>query len=116
MTYHELLARVADNFQSSRRFDDSEPYEGCIRSLPSGRYPSLQPLDFRAFSEDEAARVTAWNPPLIQLEEWPLGRLHFKQYQGDVLRFLADTPKSPVAGSLSCVIRKATTGWCLTAI
>jgi len=102
MAYHELLARVADNFQSSRRFDDSEPYEG-LHQITAEREldPSLPPLDFRAFSEDEAARVTAWNPPLIQLEEWPPGRLHFKQYQGDVLRFLADTATEPtVAGSL----------------
>ncbi|PZS15396.1 MAG: hypothetical protein DLM60_17230 [Pseudonocardiales bacterium] len=28
MAYHELLARVADNYQASRRFGNNEPYEG----------------------------------------------------------------------------------------
>lgn len=96
MAYHELLARVADNYQASRRYDDSEPYEG-LHQITAGREidPSLPPLDFRAFSQDEGTGATAWERPLIQLEEWPPARLHFKQYQGDVLRFLADTATEP---------------------
>jgi hypothetical protein len=62
--------------------------------------PSLPPLDFRAFSENEGAGA-AWEPPLIRLEEWPPAFLDFKRYQGDILRFLADTRTEPtVAGSL----------------
>ena len=38
---------------------------------------------------------------MIQLAEWPPAPLDFKQYQGDVLRFLADTASEPtVADSL----------------
>lgn len=102
MAYHELLARVADNYQASRRFDDSEPYEG-LHQIAGDREidPSLPPLDFRAFNENEGTGVTAWEPPLIQMNEWPPARLNFKKYQSDVLRFLADTGTEPtVAGSL----------------
>ena len=54
MAYHELLARVADNYQASRRFDDSVPYEG-LHQITADREidPSLPPLDFRAFNEEE---------------------------------------------------------------
>jgi hypothetical protein len=100
MAYHELLARVADNYQAARLYDDSEPYEG-LHQITGDREidPSLPPLDFRAFIEDEGAGVTAWEPPLIRLQEWPPARLDFKRYQGDVLRFLADTETEPTAAS-----------------
>lgn len=64
MAYHELLARVADNYQAARRFDDSEPYEG-LHQITADREidPSLPPLDFRTFSEDEGTGATAWDRP-----------------------------------------------------
>jgi len=34
MAYHELLARVADNHQASRRFGDSGMYEGRLLPVP----------------------------------------------------------------------------------
>lgn len=102
MAYHELLARVADNYQASRRYDNSVPYEGLHQIIGDREIdPSLPPLDFRAFSENEGSGATAWEPPLIRLEEWPPAFLDFKRYQGDILRFLADTGTEPtVAGSL----------------
>ena len=102
MAYHELLARVADNYQASRHFDDSVPYEGLHQTIGDREIdPSLPPIDFRAFNEKEGVGATAWQPPLIQLEEWPPRRLDFRRYQGDVRRFLADTASEPtVAGSL----------------
>jgi hypothetical protein len=102
MAYHELLARVADNYQASRRYDDNMPYEGLHQIIGDREIdPSLPPIDFRVFSENEGGGATAWEPPLIQLEGWPSARLDFKPYQEDVRRFLADTASEPtVAGSL----------------
>jgi hypothetical protein len=102
MAYHELLARVADNYQSSRLFGDSEPYEGLHQIIGEREIdPSLPPIDFRAFSEKEGDGATAWEPPLIQLEEWPPARLNFSRYQGNIGRFLADTAsESTVANSV----------------
>lgn len=102
MAYHELLARVADNYQASRRYNDNEPYEG-LHEITGDREidPSLPPLDFCAFIEGEGTGTTAWEPPLVRLKQWPPARLDFKQYQGHVPRFLADTETEPtVAGSL----------------
>ncbi len=102
MAYHELLARVADNYQASRLYEDGVPYEGLHQIIGDREIdPSLPPIDFRAFNENEGAGATAWEPPMIQLEEWPPARLDFKRYQGDVRRFLADTASEPTAsGSL----------------
>ena len=52
MAYHELLARVADNFQTSRLYTDGQPYEGLNQILGDREIdPSLPPIDFRAFNE-----------------------------------------------------------------
>jgi hypothetical protein len=102
MAYHELLARVADNFQPSRRFDGDLPYEGLHQIIGDREIdPSLPPVDFRIFSEKQGAGATAWKPPLIRLAEWPPVPLGFGQYRGDINRFLADTSSEPaVAESL----------------
>ena len=100
MAYHELLARVADNFQPSRRFDGDRPYEGLHQIIGDREIdPSLPPIDFRAFSEKHGADATAWKPPLIQFAEWPPGRLDFGQYRGDIRRFLADVSSEPAAAA-----------------
>ena len=102
MAYHELLARVADNYQASRHFDDSLPYGG-LHQITGDREidPSLPPIDYRVFNEKNGVGATAWNPPLIQLQAWPPERLDFQRYQGDINRFVADTVSEPtVAGSL----------------
>ncbi len=102
MAYHELLARVADNFQPSRRFDGDMLYEGLHQIIGDREIdPSLPPIDFRAFSERQGADARAWESPLIQLAEWPPALLDFGQYRGDIKRFLADTSSEPdVAESL----------------
>ncbi|MEV4237048.1 hypothetical protein AB0J47_17935 [Nocardia sp. NPDC049737] len=96
IAYHELLARVADNYQSSRHFDDSEPYEGLHQIVGDREIdPTLPPIDFRAFSERENSGVTAWQPPPIQIEEWPPVRLDFGRYRQDITAFLTDTDSEP---------------------
>jgi hypothetical protein len=112
MAYHELLARVADNYQSSRRYDDSVPYEGLHQIIGEREIdPSLPPIEFRAFSEHKEAGATGWEPPRIQLQEWPPGRLDFKRYQGDVRRFLADTASEPTVAGAMFVRDHDGSGW-----
>lgn len=112
MAYHELLARVADNYQASRSFGDSKSYEGLHQIIGDREIdPSLPPIDFRAFSENDGNGVTAWGPPLIQLEEWPPARLDFSRYQGDVKRFLADTGSEPTVASSMLVRDRDGNDW-----
>jgi hypothetical protein len=112
MAYHELLARVADNYQASRRFGDSEPYEGLHQIIGDREIdPSLPPIDFRAFSENDGNGVTAWDPPQIQLDKWPPARLDFSRYQGDIKRFLADTASEPAVASSTFVRDRDGNDW-----
>ncbi len=100
MAYHELLARIADNFQTSRRFGNNEPYEGLHQIVGDREIdPSLPPIGYRAFNEDGGNGATAWGPSLIQLEEWPPRPLNFGGYQGDILRLLADVASEPTVAS-----------------
>jgi len=96
MAYHELLARVADNFHPSRRFDDDQPYEGLHQIIGDREIdPSLPPIDFHAFNERRDADTAAWQPPMIQLAQWPPVPLDFKSYRGGVGLLVADTASEP---------------------
>lgn len=96
MAYHELLARVADNYQACRRYDDSQQYEGFHQIIGEREIdPSLPPIDYRDFNENGGSNTAAWDPPLIRLQEWPPSRLDFNRYRGDVKRFLADVDSEP---------------------
>ncbi|MFI7024752.1 hypothetical protein ACIBMZ_18745 [Micromonospora sp. NPDC049900] len=96
MAYHELLARVADNYQSAHRYDDSPSYDGLHRLIGDREIdPSLPPIDFRAFSEHDGQGATAWQPPMISLAGWPPADLDFRRYHGNIQKLLADTDTEP---------------------
>lgn len=100
MAYHELLARVADNYQPSRLHSDSEAYEGLHQIIGDREIdPSLPPIDFRAFTENDGRDASAWTAPSMQLIEWPPKRVNFARYRGEVSRFLADTQSEPTVAS-----------------
>jgi hypothetical protein len=110
--YHELLARVADNFHSSRRFDDDQPYEGLHQIIGDREIdPSLPPIDFRAFNERRGVDAAAWQPPMIQLAEWPTAPLDFKKYRGGVGRLVADTASEPTIADTLLVRDTAGIDW-----
>jgi hypothetical protein len=114
MAYHELLARVADNYQASRRFEDSQPYEGLHQIIGDREIdPSLPPVDYRAFNENGGSGTATWSPPLISLEEWPPARLDFNRYRGDVRKFLADTESEPTVHSSMFVRDRDGNDWVL---
>lgn len=96
IAYHELLARVADNYHASRHFGESEPYEGLHQIIGDREIdPSLPPIDYRTFNDNEGSGAAAWGKPLIHLKEWPPNALDFDRFRGDVQRFLADTKSEP---------------------
>lgn len=112
MAYHELLARVADNYQASRRFEDSEPYEGLHQIIGDREIdPSMPPIDYSAFNENGGSDTAAWSLPLIRLEEWPTAGLDFSRYRGDVRRFLADSESEPTVASSMFVRDRDGTDW-----
>lgn len=101
MAYHELLARVADNYQSARRYDDDVPYEGLHQIIAEREIdPSLPPIDYRAFNEHEGTGATGWAPPLVSLKPWPLAQLHLDLYKGSIKALVVDQATEPSLKSL----------------
>jgi hypothetical protein len=95
IAFHELLARVADNFHTSKTHREREPYQG-LHELAGHREidPSLPPVPFDDFIS--RTRVESpWQDPQVQFPVWPPQRLDMKRFQGDLDRFLADTASEP---------------------
>jgi hypothetical protein len=91
MAYHELLARVADNYQPSRSSYDAWPYEGLYQITAQREIdPSLPPIQFRAIFEPDSGSAPTWPPSPISFPEWPTTRLDFARFNGNVELFLAD--------------------------
>ncbi|WP_143133865.1 hypothetical protein [Actinoplanes philippinensis] len=112
MAYHELLARVADNYASADRYDDSPTYDGLHRLIGDREIdPSLPPIDFRVFSEHDGLDATAWQPTLIRLTTWPAVDLEFRHYHGDIQRLLADTATEPTISNSTFLRDTDGTDW-----
>jgi hypothetical protein len=101
IAYHELLARVADNFQPIReRFGESD-YEGLHQDI-GGREldPTLPPIPFREFIDHEGMdhdgkKTTAWQLPPVQLQVWPPIPVGLHRYEGNIKAFIADKTTEP---------------------
>jgi len=104
MAYHELLARIADNFQPARRWDDSGPYEGLHQIIAEREIdPSLPPVDYRDFVERGAEGSATWRAAPVGMVDWPPGRLDFTRFGGSIDRFLADRASEPTLDRVSFV-------------
>jgi hypothetical protein len=100
MAYHELLARVADNYQSAHRYDDSEIYEG-LHQIAGEREidPSLPPVTYETFAARKSGNGGAWGPSPIVFREWPTDRVDFRAYDSNIGRFLEDRRTEPTPGT-----------------
>ncbi|HEV2891263.1 MAG TPA: ATP-binding protein [Frankiaceae bacterium] len=95
IAYHELLARVADNYHASRRFSDHREYEGLHQIIADRELdPSFPPVPFSQFLEPETGNDT-WRPSPITLSEWPPAPVDVSQYQGSLSRFIEDAASEP---------------------
>jgi hypothetical protein len=96
IAYHELLARVADNFQTSRSNYEDWPYEGLHQLIGQREIdPSLPPTDFRSIVEGEGNDSAPWPPSPIAFPGWPETNVDFTRYRGDADSFLADQTSEP---------------------
>ena len=88
MAYHELLARVADNFQPSSYFDTDRIYEG-LHQITAEREidPTLPPIAYRDLLERRGEGSPSWRAPPVAIDGWPPARLDFTPFQGDINAF-----------------------------
>jgi hypothetical protein len=114
MAYHELLARVADNYQPSRRFDYEQGYEGLHQMLARREIdPSLPPIPYRDFVEHSGESVQTWPTSPVRLLHWPPGKVEFSRYAGSVNALLDDRDSEPTLETTAFVVDENGVSWVL---
>ena len=95
MAYHQLLARVADNFHTARRYSDHQDYEGLHQLIGDREIdPSLPPVPFHQLMEPETGNDT-WRPSPVDFPSWPPVPINFQQIAGSLTRFISDIGSEP---------------------
>lgn len=95
MAYHALLARIADNFHTARRYSDHQDYEGLHQIIADREIdPSLPPVPFHQFLDPESGNDT-WKPPSIAFATWPPAAINFQHLGGSLTRFVRDINSEP---------------------
>ena len=114
MAYHELLARIAENFQPARHWDGSGPYEGLHQMIAEREIdPSLPPVDYRDLAERGAEGSATWRAAPVEMVDWPPGRLDFTRFGESIDKFLADRASEPTLDRVSFVTDSEGETWFL---
>lgn len=114
MAYHELLARVADNYQASRSHWEYVPYEDLYQILGEREIdPTLPPIAYRSLVEEDAPATPAWGRAPVSFPAWPPIKLEFRSYREQIVRFLADTASEPRFEALADVRDESGRRWVL---
>lgn len=112
MAYHELLARVADNYQPSRMYDEQEQYEGLHQIMADREIdPSLPPIEYRAFAERSGEGAPTWRRSPVIIVNWPPARIEFRRYQGSIDAFIDDRESEPTLNKVARVKDDAGDDW-----
>jgi hypothetical protein len=112
MAYHELLARVADNYQPSRMYGEQGPYEGLYQITADREIdPSLPPIEYRAFAERSGEGSPTWRPSPVIITDWPPARIDFRRYQGSIDAFIEDRKTEPTLDRVALVTDDAGDAW-----
>lgn len=113
IAYHELLARVADNFHTGRRYSDHQDYEGLHQIIADREIdPSLPPIPFNQLYESDAGNDT-WRPSSIHFPDWPPAPISFQQLGGSLIKFLDDTESEPALDKVMIVTDSTEESWVL---
>jgi hypothetical protein len=95
IAYHELLARIADNYQTfSGGFDDEQnSYEGLYQIIADREIdPSLPPIPYRDLAEKRGEGVPSWPASTVEYPSWPPSPIDFARFRSsDIDAFLAET-------------------------
>lgn len=113
MAYHELLARVADNFHTARRYSDHGDYEGLHQLIADREIdPSLPPVPFHQLFEPETGNDT-WRTSPIVFPTWPPVPINFQQIAGSLSRFIGDVGSEPTLDKVAILMDSAGDRWVL---
>jgi hypothetical protein len=95
IAYHELLARVADNYHYLPGYGEQpRPFGGIWEINDREIDPSLPPVPYREF-QDRIAKQGTWLPTGPLFQGPPQGLVNFNSYGGDSQAFLDDRDSLP---------------------
>jgi hypothetical protein len=113
IAYHELLARVADNYHYHPGYgEESRPFGGIWEINDREIDPSLPPVPYREFQERIAKQGT-WQPSSLHFPEPPPGSVDFDNYGGDSEAFLSDRDSLPYPDQIARLTDEAGQSWIL---
>jgi hypothetical protein len=111
MALHELLARIADNFQPLSEYDEG-PFDGLPRiTWLRDIDPSLPPVNYRDLLERKAVDTPTWLTPQNSRPELLTDRIVFARYRGDAASFVADRATEPILGKVATFIDHDGSQW-----
>jgi hypothetical protein len=111
MAYHALLARIADNFHTARRYSDHQDYEGLHQIIADREIdPSLPPVAFHQFLEPESGNDT-WRPSAVAFPAWPPAAINFQQLGGSLTKFVRDIGSEPTLDKVVLVSDSSGEQW-----
>lgn len=97
IAFHELYARVADNFHMLHRgyADAEDEYHGLYQTTGDREIdPSLPPVPYQQLYGEDGKSDT-WSETSVEFPSWPPARIDFRQYGGNLEKFLADVQTEP---------------------
>lgn len=101
IAYHELLARVADNYHFAWPYgDDAGEFVGIHQLNDREIDPSLPPVPYREFQERIVDQGT-WPPLSIKFSNELPGSVAFDRYAGDFEAFLNDQASLPYPDAIA---------------
>ncbi|MCV0384781.1 MAG: hypothetical protein K5799_15270 [Erythrobacter sp.] len=110
MAYHELLARLADNYHGAPEWKSFEPYLGLHQIVGEREIdPSVPPIDYRGIGQSPAPSTFPKSP--IVITNWPPARIDFAKYRGDVARFIADRATEPQMDTVLKIVDASDRTW-----
>jgi hypothetical protein len=111
IAYHELLARVADNYHFSNWYsDETDTFEGIYQLNDREIDPSLPPVPYREFEQRIFKRGT-WPPLDIDFPQTLPVSVDFESYGTDYNAFLGDHATLPRPESVVRVLDDDGNSW-----
>ena len=113
IAYHELLARVADNFHYLPGYrEEPRPFGGIWEINDREIDPSLPPVPYREFQERIVKQGT-WQPTGPHFPGSPPGSVEFDYYGGDSQAFLNDSRSLPYPDQIARLTDSEGQSWIL---
>lgn len=113
IAYHELLARVADNYHYLPGWgEEPRPFGGIWEINDREIDPSLPPVPYREFLERIAKQGT-WQPTGPEFPGLPPGSVDFDRYGGDSTAFLNDQQTLPYPDQIARITDSDGIPWIL---